>query len=296
MRAAMAELNYTPSRTARSLRRQTSEIIALIIPDIENPYFTEMARGVEDVAREAGYSVVLCNSDAKRAKEATYLDIAIAESMAGVVIAPTVTRSALDALMAAKIPVVSVDRPTDYAIDTVLMADRPAARAATECLIEAGYRRIACVTGPRGIATSAQRWQGWHEAMLAHGLDAPATFLIRSTFRLDGGRTAMTKLLDGPAAPDAVVATNNLMGVGVLQVLTERKLYPPQVGVAVVGSLPFTTFSPTGITFAHLPARKMGLTAAHLLMARIAGDRQPPRTIVLPYRLEPAETKVTAKP
>jgi hypothetical protein len=128
----------------------------------------------------------------------------------------------------------------------------------------------------------------WQEALAAGGLDAPAAYLIRSTFRLDGGRAAMARLLDLPEPPDAVVAGNNLMGVGALQILTERKLYPPQVGVAVVGSLPFTTFSPTGITFAHLPARRMGLTAARLLMARIGGDKQPSRTVVLPYRLEPA--------
>ncbi len=87
MRAAAAELNFTPNRTARTLRRQNSEVIALVLPDIENPYFTSMARGVEDIARAAGYSVVLCNTDEDPAKEAKYLEIAISENMAGVILA-----------------------------------------------------------------------------------------------------------------------------------------------------------------------------------------------------------------
>jgi len=290
VRIAMTELNYTPSRTARSLRRQTSEIIALIIPDIENPYFTELARGVEDVARGANYSVVLCNSDSNTEKETQYLNIAISENMAGVIVAPSSSRTVLDGLADAHIPVVAIDRPTSYPIDSVLVANKRAAQGATECLIDAGYRRIACITGPRGVKTASERLDGWRDALDAHGLAAPASYLVRSTFRVDGGRTAMANLLDDPNPPDAVVAANNLMGVGVLQVLTERRLFPPEVGVAVVGSLPFTTLSPTGITFAHLPARKMGLVAAHMLMSRIAGDKQPPRTRLLPYRLEPAKS------
>ena len=288
VRAAMTELNYSPSRTARSLRRQTSEIIALIIPDIENPYFTELARGVEDVARENGYSVVLCNTDSDRAREDTYLGIAAAENMAGVIIAPAGKHTGLDVLDGGSIPAVSVDRSADRAIDTVLMDDREAARAATESLIQAGYTRIACITGPRGVETSIQRTAGWRAAMSAHDLSVPESFLIRSTYGLRGGREAMTALLDEADPPDAVITMNNLMGVGALQILTERRLFPPQVGVAVVGNLPFTTFSPTGITLANQPAREMGITAARMLMDRIAGDKQPPRKVILSCRLEPA--------
>jgi len=290
VRAAMAELKYTPSRTARSLRRQTSEIIALIIPDIENPYFTELARGVEDVASEAGFSVVLCNSDSVPSKEATYLNIAAAENMAGVILAPALRHTALDALDAAGIPVVCVDRSADRPLDTVLMADKDAAREATETLIAAGCRRIACVTGPRGVETAIERTAGWRAAMASHDLDVPASFLVRSNYRLNGGREATEQLLAEPEPPDAIIAMNNLMGVGVLQVLTERKLYPPAFGVAVVGNLPFTTFSPTGITLASQPARDMGVTAARMLLERIKGDDRPPRKVLLSCRLEPAHS------
>src|SRR5690606_21236406 len=117
VRRAAEQLNFTPNRAARSLRRQSSEVIALIIPDIENPYFTEMARGVEDVASEAGYSVVLCNSDSQIEKESTYLRIAIAENMSGVILAAASDRTDLAEILATGRPVVAVDRSTEHGID-----------------------------------------------------------------------------------------------------------------------------------------------------------------------------------
>jgi LacI family transcriptional regulator len=296
VRDAAAELKFTPNRTARTLRRQSSEVIALVIPDIENPYFTELARGVEDVAQEAGYSVVLCNTDEQLSKESTYLDIAISENMAGVILAPASDHTNLDDVIASGRPVVAVDRSTGYDIDGVMMANRAAGKSAAEALVKAGYRRIACITGPREIETAYERAEGWRS--IVSRLDGTATDeeLVRySTFRVDGGRAAMEDLLALPEPPDAVVAANNLMGVGVLQVLSERGLTPPAIGVAVVGGLPFTTLTPTAVTMVRLPARHMGVTAARMLIDRINGDVEPARTIVLRNELMPASYPVRVK-
>lgn len=291
VREAAAKLNFTPNRTARTLRRQSSEVIALVIPDIENPYFTEMARGVEDVASEAGYSVVLCNSDAQQEKEAAYLRIAVAEHMSGVIIATADERSDLSPILATGRPVVAVDRSTTYDIDGVVMANRAAGTSATQDLIAAGYRRIAYIGGPAHIDTAAERAAGWRSALSAAQPDLDLDELVRfATFRVDGGRAAMTELLELPEPPDAVVAGNNLIGVGALQVLTERGLTPPAVGVAVIGSLPFTTLSPTAVTVVRLPARHMGVTAARMLLERIKGDTQPARTVVLRNEVQSAST------
>lgn len=289
VRDAAAKLSFTPNRTARTLRRQSSEVIALVIPDIENPYFTEMARGVEDVASEAGYSVVLCNSDAQVEKEATYLRIAIAEHMSGIIIATADETSSLDSILATGRPVVAVDRSTAYDIDGVVMANRSAGLSAAKDLLDAGYRRIAYIGGPEHIDTAAERAAGWRAALRAARPELDLTELERfATFRVEGGRVAMEELLDLPEPPDAVVAGNNLIGVGAIQVLTERGLTPPQVGVAVVGSLPFTTLSPTAVTVVRLPARHMGVTAARMLLDRIGGDMQPSRTVVLRNEVQPA--------
>ena len=290
VRDAARQLSFTPNRTARSLRRQSSEVIALIIPDIENPYFTEMARGVEDVAQSAGYSVVLCNSDSQIEKEATYLKIAISEHMAGVILAAASDHTDLSDLVATGRPVVAVDRGTGYDIDGVVMANRPAGKAATENLVNAGYRRIACITGPQHIETASERAQGWRAVLARHFPDVDPDPLLRfSTFRVDGGRQAMEELLALPDPPDAVVAANNLLGVGAIQVLTERGLTPPKFGVAVVGSLPFTTLSPAAVTVVRLPARHMGVTAARMLLERISGDDQPARTVVLRNEVQAAK-------
>lgn len=291
VRAAAEKLSFTPNRTARSLRRQSSEVIALVIPDIENPYFTEMARGVEDVASEAGYSVVLCNSDAQVEKEATYLRIAIAEHMSGVIIATADETTNLDAILATGRPVVAVDRSTTYDIDGVVMANRAAGTSATTDLWDAGYRRIAYIGGPEHIDTAAERAAGWRAALTRLQPELDVDELARfASFRVEGGREAMEELLAMPEPPDAVVAGNNLIGVGAIQVLTERGLTPPRVGVAVIGSLPFTTLSPSAVTVVRLPARHMGVTAARMLLERIGGDTQPSRTVVLRNEIQPAKT------
>ena len=164
VRQAARQLKFTPNRTARRLRKQESEVIALVIPDIENPFFTELARGVEDAAQSAGYSVVLCNTDSQVEKESVYLQIAISEHMAGVILAAASAHSNLDGILAAGRPVVAVDRSTGYDIDAVIFADRTAAEAATEKLVQAGFQRIACITGPEDIETAQERALGWRAA------------------------------------------------------------------------------------------------------------------------------------
>ncbi|HEY9522253.1 MAG TPA: LacI family DNA-binding transcriptional regulator [Thermopolyspora sp.] len=282
VREAASALNFTPNRTARSLRRQNSEVIALVIPDIENPFFTSMARGVEDVAQAAGYSVVLCNTDDDHGKEAKYLSIAVSENMAGGILAAASDRSDVGALIAKGRPIVAVDRsPHGFAVDAVTVDNFSGGRAATKALLDQGYSRVACITGPADVETAQQRSAGWRQAVTAHGAPDSDAYLRYSDYRQGGGRDAMRDLLGMAVPPDAVFVTNNLMSVGALQVLAESGLTPPTVGVAVFGDLPFAALAPTGITVVHLPARQLGVTAATLLLERINGDTGPSRSIVL---------------
>jgi LacI family transcriptional regulator len=281
VRDAAKTLSFTPSRVARTLRMQSSEVIALVIPDIENPFFTSMARGVEDVAQAAGYSVVLCNSDEDHGKEARYLDIAIGANMAGVILAAAGDNCDLSGLIERKRPVVAVDRsPHGFDIDAVTVDNRAGGRAATAALMEQGFNRIGCITGPRDVETATQRADGWRDAVRA-SRTVDEKYLKFADFRVDGGHKAMRELLEMAEPPDAVFVANNLMGVGALQVLTQRGTMPPSVGMAVFGDLPFAPMAPMAITVIPLPARHLGVTAAKLLLDRINGDDQPPRTIVL---------------
>src|SRR5690606_13393908 len=154
------QLSFSPSRAARALRTQRTRVIALVIPDIENPYFTGVARGVEDVAQTAGYSVVLCNSDSDVDKESVYLDIAVSERMAGVIIAGASPSTDVSVVLDAGHTVVALDRRLSADLDTVVIDNREAGYQATAHLIERGHRRIACVTGPMEIDTASERALG----------------------------------------------------------------------------------------------------------------------------------------
>lgn len=283
VRAAAAKLGFTPNKTARRLRNQSSEVIALLIPDIENPFFTALARGVEDRAQKSGFSVVLCNTDDDPAKELRYLDIAASEHMAGVILAPASDEVDLSAIVSLGRPVVAVDRSTPYPVDAVKIDNRAAGVDAAMALVNAGYQRIACIAGPAGIENSEERLLGWrHVVSRQRGSDLmPLEYLQHANYRVDGGRAAMAALLALDSPPDAVMTTNNLMAVGAMQVLGEAGISVTDFGVAIVGDLPFQTMTPTPVAQVELPARHLGITAAELLFDRIAGDRQPPRTVVL---------------
>lgn len=284
VRRAAETLQFTPNRAARNLRRRSSDVLALVIPDIENPFFTALARGVEDVAQAAGYSVVLCNSDEQQDKQATYLGIALAENMAGILLAPAHGRSDLDAVVARGTPMVMVDRSAPgYETDAVVLENAAGGRRGTELLHEQGYSRVACITGPRDVETARLRIAGWREAFTARSPELdPERYLRHGDYKVDGGRAAMSELLAGPGEPpDAVFVANNLMAVGAWQCLQERGTPPPVVGLSVFGDLPFATLRGVGMTVLPVPAHRLGARAAELLLRRVGGDRGPPRTLVV---------------
>ncbi|MBO3749619.1 LacI family DNA-binding transcriptional regulator [Streptosporangiaceae bacterium NEAU-GS5] len=285
---AAARLAFTPNKTARRLRKRSSEIIALLIPDIENPFYTALARGVEDRAQEAGFSVVLCNTDDDPAKELRYLGIAASEEMAGVILSPASDEVDLGAIVSLGRPVVAVDRTTPYPVDAVKIDNRAAGIAATTALVDAGFQRIACIAGPLGIESTEDRFLGWRQVVAARGIDVREGYLRHANFRVDGGHAAMKALLALDAPPDAVVTTNNLMAVGALRALAEAGVSLDAFGLAVVGELPDLVLAPATVTQVRLPARHLGTTAAQMLLERIAGDAQPLRTVVLRADVIPA--------
>lgn len=283
VRAAVDALDFRPSRTARTLRSRSSEVIALIIPDVENSFFTGLARGVEDRAVSAGYSVVLCNTDERPDKEARYLDIAIDHQMAGVVLAPAGPDPDLSAFAARGVAVVLVDRPlVGAAADLVVLDDEEASARATAALYDRGYRRVGCVTGLAASFTAPLRAAGWRrifEERSPH-LDAEA-YLRFTDYRPGGGAAAVADLLSLPEPPDAVFAVNNLLGVGVLSQLVDGGHRPPSIGLAVLGDLPYPLWEADDVVVQPWPGRLVGVSAADALLARIRGDRSPPRTLVL---------------
>ncbi|HEU4842397.1 MAG TPA: LacI family DNA-binding transcriptional regulator, partial [Ilumatobacteraceae bacterium] len=211
---AAAELGYQPFGPARALRRQRTHLWAVIVSDIQNPFFTAVVRGMEDVARAERHRLVLCNSDEDPVREASYIDVAIAERMGGVVVAPASDRaSRLDALTSRHIPVVTIDRRLrsgHEAIDSVMVDNRAGAIAATEHLLAGGSSRVACITGPSRTSTASERLAGYRAA-LRTARHQPDPDLVRTAdFREEGGYAAARDLLGGKRPPDGLFVTNNL--------------------------------------------------------------------------------------
>jgi LacI family transcriptional regulator len=283
LEAAQA-LGYQPNGPARNLRRQEAAVLALIISDVENQFFTAIARGVEDIAARAGYSVVLCNSDESAEKERRYVEVAIQERVAGVIVSPT--GDAARALIERGTPVVAVDRPLPDGGDTVLVDTRLAAREATAYLISQGYQRIACITGPSGVRTADDRLAGYRDALRTAGLRSTTRLIRRTEFKADGAHRAAVDLLDAPEPPDAFLIANSAMAIGVLSALAEHGLRPGRdAGVIAFDDVPWAGLVDPPLSVVAQPAYDIGTAAAQLLLARIADPGRPPTTTTLGARL-----------
>jgi len=155
------------------------------------------------VAQQAGFSVVLCNSDEDPTKEARYLEVAERERVSGVIMSPNIFGSDISRLIAANIPVVAIDRPLREPVDTVLVRLREGARAATTHLLDEGWTMPACVTGPRRVDTAQQRLEGYRDALRSRGCRLPAAFAAHADFQTQSARTVVATLLDRRVRPDA---------------------------------------------------------------------------------------------
>ncbi|MFI5729108.1 LacI family DNA-binding transcriptional regulator [Kribbella sp. NPDC051587] len=287
VRLAATELGYQPNGPARNLRRQEAAVVALIISDVENPFFTAIARGVEDVAHQVGYSVVLCNSDENAEKESRYIDIALQERVAGVILSPSGPATSVTKLAARGTAYVAVDRPLpDHDSDVVLVDTRLAAAQATAHLIAQGYERIGCLTGPSGVRTADDRLAGYRDALKAAKHRGSTRLVRRSEYKAAGARRAALELLSQPEPPDALLVANNAMVVGVLQALQEIGLRPGRdVGVVAFDDAPWAELLDPPLTVVAQPAYEIGTEAARLLLARIADNTRPPTVTTLGARL-----------
>ncbi|MBF8194344.1 LacI family DNA-binding transcriptional regulator, partial [Nonomuraea sp. K274] len=257
---AVRELGYRPNAVARNLRRNRTTLWAVIISDIGNPFFTATVRGIEDVAQQAGYSVVLCNSDEDPAKEETYVAAALSEQMAGVIIASAGSVKAARSLLDSPIPVVAIDRELPRGtVDTVVVDNEAGARTATEHLVAAGYRWIACITGPEGVSTADLRLRGYAAALPGEPV------VVRTDFREQGGYRAMSSLLASSERPDAVFVANNLMTVGALRCLADHRVdVPREMGLVGFDEIPWADLVRPSLTTVTQPTYELGRMAARL--------------------------------
>lgn len=284
---AVTLLRYQPNRAARSLRRRRADVWALIISDIANPFFNVLARGVEDVANREGFSVLLCNADEDPEKEARYIDVAERERVSGVIVSPNSRDSDISVLAAAAIPVVAVDRSLRGDVDRVVVRSRDGARHATRHLIEQGWTRPACVTGPDRAETAQERRAGYLEAIRV-GLPRLRTDLVRhGDYRADSARAAVAELLALRHPPDSFLVANSPMALGVIDELTRHALRPGvDVGLIAFDDAPWARFMAPPMSVVTQPAYQIGSEAAELVLQRMAGGpAAPAREIALDTEL-----------
>lgn len=268
--AAADKLAYRPNALARALRRQKTDVVALVISDVANPFYTAVARGVEDVAQASGYSVLLCNADEDPEKEARYLRVAEVEQVAGVILSPHSVTTDVARLRLAGVPLVVVDRPLADPVDSVMVRSAEGARNATRHLLEEGWLLPACITGPSDAATARERLDGYHDALAERGLSAHGQF-VHAPFNQDGGSVAASELLDGDPAPDAFFVGNAPMALGVIAELKRRGIrIGVDVGVVAFDDAPWAPYIDPPISVVAQPAYEIGRRAATLLVERLS--------------------------
>ncbi len=285
---ALRDLGYRPSRVARRLRMNSgrAHLVGLIIPDIQNPFYAEIARGVEDAAYASDYALLLCNSDENPEKERFYLDVMRDESVDGLVLPPfDDTDPAVVELVRAGMPVVCVDRSlAQVKTDLVEVDNYRGAFEAVTHLLEKGHRGIALIEGRSEVSTSRERRRGYVDALAAYQL-APRKELMRSgDFKQESGRVLAGELLDLRKPPTALFVCNNLMTVGALAALHQRgRRVPADVALVGFDDLPWAEALDPPPTVVRQPAYEVGRQAMELLLKRItAPDRTPVTVRLLP--------------
>lgn len=286
--AAVSALGYQPNRAARRLRANSSDIVGLVIPDIQNPVFVGVARGVEDEAYKHQMNVVLCNADDNAAKQQAYLRILQSEQ-AGIIIAPRHTRDGdvLRKVRDAGIALVLIDRHVDhFEADTVQVDNVRGAALAVNHLLSLGYRRIAIIAGLQTLSPGRERLDGYRQALLAAGREVDDTLIGRADFKEEGGYALTRQLMALSQPPDAIFSSNSLMSLGALRALRDLGLRAPN-DVALVGfdDLPYAEHMQPALTAVAQPAIEIGQQAVQLLLRRLREPNGPTYHLTLQPRL-----------
>ncbi len=278
------ELGYRPNRTARSLRKQGAGIIGVLVSDIRNPFFVEIARAIEDVAHRHETSVFLCNTDENAQKEQTYLWTLIDEMVAGIILVPTQEHiEKFDFLLESAIPIVTIDRRIQgAAVDNVLIDNVQSAYELTSHLIEQGYENIGAVIGLEHSTTGQDRLQGFKLALADHHLSFNPDFVVCIDPTERASEPIVSQWLASENRPQAIFGGNSLMTMGAINAVHKARLsIPDDIAIASFDDTIWMPHLGTGITVISQPVYEMGRIAAELLFERQVDALRAPSEIVL---------------
>jgi len=284
---AIAELGYVPSRLARGLIRQKTGTLALIVPDVANPFFTLIVRGAEDVARRAGYRMLLCDTRSDLTIEGEVIEEMIAHRVEGIAIAPVSdrSRSHLQRLPKFGVQFVLIDRTVRGIDSDVVLGDNAGgARRLVEHLISLGHTRIGFIVESDEVSTARDRHRGYVEALEGAGLAVDPDVIVRSTVDPEGGRDGMRRLLELSDPPTAVFTVNNLVALGAIEAVRTAGLeVPDDIALVCFDDIEYASRLYPFLTVMAQPAETLGSLGTQLLLDRIAGRApEQPRVVVLP--------------
>ena len=291
--AAIQKLNYRPNLLARSLAKQQTHTLGMVVTDIANPFFPAIVRAAEDAAQKAGYSVLLCNSDDKQEKEAVYLELLLSKRVDGIILNKTPGGLSLiqrKMLADAKLPIVLLMRTCPgLKTDVVQTDDRQGAFDAVSHLARIGHKRIGLVSGPMSVSNARARRQGYTKALESTGLQYFPDLVFEGNYRIDSGYRAGLALL--PRRPDAVLVTNYLMTVGFMSAADEIGMRCPEdFALVSFDDYPWLGCFRPRLTTIELPKYELGETAVRLLLERIQNKRMRDVTMNLQPQLRVRES------
>lgn len=274
---AIKELNYRPNRLARALSRKALPLLALIVPDISNPYWSCLARAIQDVTDKEGYSVIVCSTDGLLQRETRFLQ-SLSGWVSGLIFHPYhVTQDSIAPHIGDEVAVVILGEPLacdegPSRFDYVRGNNEEAVLAAVEHLLGLGHRHIGFIQGPPGTPTGTRRLEGYRRALRQAGLPYDERLVITGDYTRDAGRSGVSVLLDMPTPPTAVFCANDLIALGAMETAQGRGYRVPQ-DLSIVGfdDIDEAALSLPPLTTIRQPPRRLGTIAAEVLLERLCG-------------------------
>lgn len=290
---AIAKLNYRPNLLARSLIKQRTQTIGMVVSDIANPFFPMVVRGAEDAAQSHGYNLLLCNSDDMIEREERQLELLLSRRIDGILLvkaAGELSASLRQMIREVNVPFVLVMRTyPQLTKDAVISDDYQGAYDAVRHLARAGRRRIGLIGGNLKISNAKDRWRGFRDALKAENLPFDPELVAEGDYRIESGFRAGHAILS--RRPDGIYVANHLMTIGLLTAAGEVGLMCPEdFGLVSFDDYPWLGVFRPRLTTVELPKHQLGSEAAELLIRRIEGDRSSPVLRKLPAELRIRES------
>lgn len=285
---AIQALDYHPNRVAQRLRAEKSHLVGVIMSDIKNPFYTLALGGLEQVLSQQSLSVLICNSNMSQERENDFISLMLSEGVAGMIIAPVKEKS--DTLMEAGkngLPIVAIDRRIkNPKVDIVLADNFRGAYRAIQRFVQLGHKRIAIVNGPQYLTSGRERYAGFLQAMDEAGLPVDPELVKYGDYQVESGYRLTRELLQSSRFPMALFVANNLMTIGALNAIHELGYkIPSEVAVIGFDDVPWAMSLNPPLTTVAQPSVDIGVSAAELLLSRIANPERLARTVVLETEL-----------